>query len=216
VTEFLFLRTWSLDSCFKWISRRFSDRHRKQKHFLSVKETQKYLFQGEKQSATLSLDNTNHGTYVLSLPCCASLSLGLLSASNLATVNYQELSAFGEKMNCGIRTATLMNDKILIKLSQCAFCYTTIICYFFNPNSSFQTFTIFLSCNGGIVMIDSITKLCLSLFVCTNGLSYSGEETPPTLCIKATPNRSGVRYEKQNKHQLLHRIQSVRTVTNLQ
>ena len=33
-------------------------------------------------------------------------------------------------------------------------------------------------------MIDSITKLCLSLLVCTNGLSYSGEETRPTLCIK--------------------------------
>ncbi len=35
-----------------------------------------------------------------------------------------------------------------------------------------------------IVMIDSITKLCLSLLLCTNGLSYSGEETRPTLCIK--------------------------------
>jgi len=67
-----------------------------------------------------------------------------------------------------------------------------------------------------MVMIDSITKLCLSLLVCTNGLSYSGEETRPTLCIKATPNQSGVRDHKQNKHQLLHRIQSVRTFTNLQ
>jgi len=35
-----------------------------------------------------------------------------------------------------------------------------------------------------IIMIDSITKLCLSLLVCTNGLSYSGKETWPTLCIK--------------------------------
>jgi len=67
-----------------------------------------------------------------------------------------------------------------------------------------------------IVMIDSITKLCLSLLVCTNGLSYSGEETQPTLCIKATPNQPGVRDDKRNKHQLLHRIQSVRTFTNLQ
>ncbi len=33
---------------------------------------------------------------------------------------------------------------------------------------------------------------------------------------KATPNQSGVRDHKQNKHQLLHRIQSVRTFTNLQ
>ncbi len=33
---------------------------------------------------------------------------------------------------------------------------------------------------------------------------------------KATPNRSGVRDHKRNKHQLLHRIQSVRTFTNLQ
>ncbi len=67
-----------------------------------------------------------------------------------------------------------------------------------------------------IVMIDSITKLCLSLLVCTNGLSYLGEETRPTLCIKATPNQSGVRDHKRNKHQLLHRIQSVWTFTNLQ
>jgi len=35
-----------------------------------------------------------------------------------------------------------------------------------------------------IVMIDSITKLCLSLLVCTNGLSYLGEETRPLLCKK--------------------------------
>ena len=62
-----------------------------------------------------------------------------------------------------------------------------------------------------IVMIDSITKLCLSLLVCTNGLSYSGEETRPTLCIKATPQQTGVRNDKRNKHQLLHRIASVKT-----
>jgi hypothetical protein len=61
-----------------------------------------------------------------------------------------------------------------------------------------------------IVMIDSITKLCLSLLVCANGLSCSGEETRPTLGIKAMPNQSGIRDHKQNKQQLLHRIQSVR------
>ncbi len=33
---------------------------------------------------------------------------------------------------------------------------------------------------------------------------------------KATPNRSSVGDLKQNKHQLLHRIQSVKTFTNLQ
>jgi len=33
---------------------------------------------------------------------------------------------------------------------------------------------------------------------------------------KATPNRSGAEDLKRNKHQLLHRIQSVRTFTNLQ
>jgi len=33
-------------------------------------------------------------------------------------------------------------------------------------------------------MIGSITKLCLSLLLCTNGLSYSCEETQPTLCLK--------------------------------
>ncbi len=67
-----------------------------------------------------------------------------------------------------------------------------------------------------IVMIDSITKLCLSLSVCTNGLSYSGEETRPQAVYKATPNQSGIRDLKRNKQQLLHRIQSVWTFTNLQ
>jgi len=33
-------------------------------------------------------------------------------------------------------------------------------------------------------MIDSITKLCLSLFVCTNGLSYSGKKLDPRCVLK--------------------------------
>jgi hypothetical protein len=67
-----------------------------------------------------------------------------------------------------------------------------------------------------IVMIDSITKLCLSLSVCTNGLSYSGEENSTQAVYKATGNQSGVRDLKRNKQQLLHRIQSVQTFTKLQ
>ncbi len=65
-------------------------------------------------------------------------------------------------------------------------------------------------------MIDSITELCLSLLLCTNGLSYSGEETRPTLCISDAKLRSGVKDLERNKHQLVHRIQSVWTFTNLQ
>jgi len=65
-------------------------------------------------------------------------------------------------------------------------------------------------------MIDSITNsVCLCYYV-QNGLSYSGEETRPKLCIKWRQARSGVIDPKRKKHQLLHRIQSVRTFTNLQ
>jgi len=63
---------------------------------------------------------------------------------------------------------------------------------------------------------DRINKLVfLSPSFCTNGLSYSGKETQPTLCIKDAKPRSGVVDLRQNKHQLLHRMQSVRTFTNL-
>ncbi len=62
-----------------------------------------------------------------------------------------------------------------------------------------------------IVMIDSITySLCLCHYV-QNGLSYSGEET-----LKGRQANPGVRSMGTNKHQLLHRIQSVWTFTNLQ
>jgi len=45
--------------------------------------------------------------------------------------------------------------------------------------------------------------------VCRNGLSYLGEETWPTLCKSDGKQRFGVRDLEWNKHQLLHRIQSV-------
>ena len=62
-----------------------------------------------------------------------------------------------------------------------------------------------------IVKIDSITgSFCLCYYV-QNGLSYSGEETQLTLCIYDAKPRSGVKDLKQNKHQLLHRITSVKT-----
>jgi len=56
----------------------------------------------------------------------------------------------------------------------------------------------------------------LSLSVCTNGLFYSGEETRPKLCLKGRQANSGASSLGTNKQQLLHRIQSVQTFTNLQ
>jgi len=64
-------------------------------------------------------------------------------------------------------------------------------------------------------MIDSITRLDLSLLVCKQSICL-GEETRPKTVYRATPSQTGVRYLRRNKHQLLHRIQSVRTFTNLQ
>jgi len=64
-------------------------------------------------------------------------------------------------------------------------------------------------------MIDSITRsFCLRHYV-QNGLSYLGEETQPKLCLKRCQANSGFRSLGTNKHQLLHRIQSVRAFTKL-
>jgi hypothetical protein len=60
---------------------------------------------------------------------------------------------------------------------------STMSAYFANSNvkNEIQVKHIFRYC---IVMIDSITNsVCLCYYV-QNGLSYSGEETRPTLCIK--------------------------------
>jgi len=61
-----------------------------------------------------------------------------------------------------------------------------------------------------IVKID-----CLFQYV-QNGLSYLGKETRPKLCLKRRQANSGISSLGRNKDQLLHRIQSVRTFTNLQ
>jgi len=67
-----------------------------------------------------------------------------------------------------------------------------------------------------IVKIDSRTRsFCLHQYV-QNGLSYSGEETQPTLCLNDAKLRSSVKDLERNKQQLLHRIQSIRTFTNFQ
>ncbi len=67
-----------------------------------------------------------------------------------------------------------------------------------------------------IVKIDSITQsFCLSNYV-QNGLSYSGKETQPTLCLKGRQARLGIVSLGTNKDQLLHRIHSVWAFTNLQ
>jgi len=62
-----------------------------------------------------------------------------------------------------------------------------------------------------IVKIDSITpSFCLRHYV-RNGLSYSAEETRSRLC-KLTPSfELGIRSKRTNKHQLLHRITSIKT-----
>jgi len=60
-------------------------------------------------------------------------------------------------------------------------------------------------------MIDSITRSFYLYHYVQNGLSYSGKETWPKLCINDAKLRSGVLDLEQNKHQLLHRITSVKT-----
>ncbi len=61
------------------------------------------------------------------------------------------------------------------------------------------------------VKIDSILQSFCLRHVCINGLSYLGKETLPKLCKSDTKLRSGIRYHEWNKHQLLHRIQNIRT-----
>ncbi len=62
-----------------------------------------------------------------------------------------------------------------------------------------------------IVKIDSITWSFRLWHYVQNGLSYSGKETQPMLCINNAKLRSGVKDMKQNKHELLHRITSIKT-----
>jgi len=57
--------------------------------------------------------------------------------------------------------------------------------------------------------LKNLVSLSPSLY--TNGLSYLGKETWPTLCINNAKLRSGMNNLEQNKHQLLHRIASVKT-----
>jgi len=62
-----------------------------------------------------------------------------------------------------------------------------------------------------IVKIDSITRsFCLRHYV-RNGLSYLGKETQPKLCINDAKLKAGILDLEQNKHQLLHRIASIKT-----
>jgi len=71
-------------------------------------------------------------------------------------------------------------------------------------------------CSKDIVKIDSRTRsFCLCQYV-QNGISYLGKETLPKLCFKERQANSGVSSLGTNKHQLLHRIQSIWTFTNLQ
>jgi len=77
-------------------------------------------------------------------------------------------------------------------------------------------FVTFLGVYGIIVKIDSrIWSFCLCQYV-QNGLSYMGEEIQPELCLKGRQANSGISSLGTNKHELLRRIQSIRTFTNLQ
>ncbi len=68
------------------------------------------------------------------------------------------------------------------------------------------------SISQSIVKIDSRTRSFCLLHYVRNGLSYSGEETRPTLCINNAKLRSSVIIDlRPNKHQLLHRITSIKT-----
>ena len=61
------------------------------------------------------------------------------------------------------------------------------------------------------VKIDStIWSFCLHHYV-QSGLSYSGKETQPPLCITDAKPKCGIEDFRQNKHQLLHRVTSVKT-----
>ncbi len=67
-----------------------------------------------------------------------------------------------------------------------------------------------------IVKIDSRTRSFSLCQYVKNGLSYSGKETWPKLCLKRRQANPGIRPLGTNTHQLLHRIQSIRAFTNLQ
>jgi len=73
-----------------------------------------------------------------------------------------------------------------------------------------------MECIMYIVKIDSITRSFCLCHCVQNGLSYRGKETQPKLCLKGRQANSGVSSLGTNKDQLLHRIQSVWTFTNLQ
>jgi len=69
--------------------------------------------------------------------------------------------------------------------------------------------------NLDIVKIDSRTRsFCLCQYV-QNSLSYPGKETQLMLCLKRRQANFGVSSLGTNKDQLLHRIPSVWTFTNL-
>jgi len=73
------------------------------------------------------------------------------------------------------------------------------------------TFWVLLTFTTHIVMIDSITSsFCIHHHV-QNGISYLGKETRPKLCRNDAKLRSGILDLERNKHQLLHRIASVKT-----
>jgi len=71
-------------------------------------------------------------------------------------------------------------------------------------------------CNAYAVNIDSITRsFCLRHYV-QNSLSYPAEETWPMLCLKGCQAKLGIISLGTINDQLLCRIQSIWTFTNLQ
>jgi len=89
------------------------------------------------------------------------------------------------------------------------FTLSPFLSLFFLTDANTNTHTNKDTHTHNIVKIDSRTRsFCLCQYV-QNGLSFLGEETQPKLCLKGRQANSGISSLGTNKHQLLHRIQSV-------
>ncbi len=86
---------------------------------------------------------------------------------------------------------------------------------FFHLQSILSTFYQQLLCQY-IIMIDSITRSFCLCHCVQNGPSYPGKETQLTLCIEMPSVQNQHQISRNDKHQLLHRLQSLKTITNLQ
>jgi len=130
------------------------------KYTQNYTHTHTYILQTLSLSISLLLDPMTYISHTLSVPLSHTLSLGPMTYVRTCTHSL----SFSHSLTHTMAWQTMRQNHHLrrphIPLSDFSFLWIII------------------------VMIDSITKLCLSLSVCTNGLSYSCEETWPKLCIK--------------------------------